>query len=254
GYIEELNEALPGLELRLGDVTMWNAGLLPFGDNEPGAEDLRYGKRSHVIDHRAEHGLDSLVSLIGVRYTMARADAVRAVDLISRKLGEPVEHAPTDRLPVHGGDFDSFDSLVASVARQAPLNLPSGAVTALAHNYGAAFRDVLALAEGEWEGCLNGSTTLKAEILHGIREEMAMTLSDIVFRRTDLATGEHPGAAALQEAALLAGRELGWDERRRRAEVAAVEKRLVIGNTVERPSSAGTVQGSGTDLAAGAGA
>jgi glycerol-3-phosphate dehydrogenase len=251
-YIDEMNEALPGLELRLADVTMWNAGLLPFGDNEPGAEDLRYGKRSHVIDHAVEHGLDNLVSLIGVRYTMARADAVRALDLISHKLGEPAERAPTDRTPVHGGDFDSFESLVRSVAREAPLDLPSGAVAALAHNYGTDFRKVLSLADGEWDGCLGGSTTLKAEILHAIREEMAMTLSDIVFRRTDLATGEHPGAAALQVAALLAGGELGWDERRRRAEIAAVEKRLVIGNTVERPSGTAMPRGSDTDLAAGA--
>lgn len=253
GYIDEINEALPGLALEPGDVTMWNAGLLPFGDNEEGAEDLSYGKRSRIVDHRDEHGLENLVSLIGVRYTMARADAAAAVDLVSRKLGERIERAPTQRTPIHGGEFESFDSLVDSVARAAPLNLEPGAVAALAHNYGTAFRSVLNLAEGEWTGCLTGATTLKAEVLHAVREEMALTLADVVFRRTDLATGGHPGPA-LQEAADLTGDVLGWDERRRRAEIAAVEKRFVVGNPVERPSSGGLLHGARSDMAAGAGA
>ncbi len=253
GFIDEINEALPSLGLEPSDVTMWNAGLLPFGDNEPGAEDLRYGKHSHVIDHRAEHGLDNLVSLIGVRYTMARADAATAVDLVTRKLGERTERAPTHRTPLHGGDFETFEGLVGTVARAAPLNLAPGAVAALAHNYGAAFRDVLALAEGDAAGCLAGATTLKAEVLHAIREEMALTLADVVFRRTDLASGGHPGSAALEEAAALAGRELGWDEARRRAEIAAVEKRIAVGGTVERPA-AGTGTGGPASIVAGVGA
>jgi glycerol-3-phosphate dehydrogenase len=254
GFIEEINEALPELALEPRDVTMWNAGLLPFGDNEEGAEDLRYGKRSHVIDHREEQGLENLVSLIGVRYTMARGDAATAVDLVQKKIGERVERAPTHRVPVHGGDFESMDALADTVARAAPLNLAPGAVTALARNYGTDFRSVLELAHGAWSGCLPGTTTLRAEVLHAIREEMAVSLADIAFRRTDLATGGHPGAEALHEAATLAAEELGWDERRRRAEIAAVEKRFVVGNAVERPSAPGLLHGTQIDVAAGAGA
>jgi glycerol-3-phosphate dehydrogenase len=58
---------------------------------------------------------------------------------------------------------------------------------------------------------------------------MAVLLSDIVFRRTDLATGGHPGRDALEEAAGLAARELGWDAATRRSEIAAVEKRFASG-------------------------
>jgi glycerol-3-phosphate dehydrogenase len=254
GYIEEINEALPALAIEPRDVTMWNAGLLPFGDNDEGAEHLRYGKRSHIIDHREEHGLEKLVSLIGVRYTMARADAATAVDLVQKKIGERVERAPTHRVPVHGGDFESIDALTDAVARAAPLNLAPGAVTALARNYGTDFRRVLELAEGAFGGCLPGATTLKAEVLHAIRDEMALTLADIVFRRTDLATGGHPGAEALYETATLAAGVLGWDERRRRAEIAAVEKRFVVGNSVERPGAPGLLHGAHVDIAAGASA
>jgi glycerol-3-phosphate dehydrogenase len=63
-----------------------------------------------------------------------------------------------------------------------------------------------------------------AGILRGVREEMAQTLGDLVFRRTALGTFGHPGREALQACAAVAGDELGWDAARREAEIALVEK------------------------------
>jgi len=231
-FVSEVNEAMPGLGLDVSDVTMWNAGLVPFGDNDEGAVHLRYGKRSHLIDHGQTHGLANLVSLIGVRYTMARADASRAVDLVCAKLDQKLGPSRTASVPVHGARFERFGALVDAVARTIAPHAGRDAATALAHNYGSEYRRVVAFGEelGVGRGCLPGSTTFRAEIVHAIREEMAMRLADIVFRRTDLATGGHPGPAALQEAASLAARELGWDDGRRRDEIAEVERRFIIGN------------------------
>jgi glycerol-3-phosphate dehydrogenase len=254
-FISEVNDAMPGLDLSPPDVTMWNAGLVPFGDNEEGASNLRYGKRSHVIDHRAAHGLTNLVSLIGVRYTMARADACRAVDLVCAKLGEKLPRARTHVVPVHGAGFESFDALVAAVTRRIGDAAGAEAATALAHNYGSAYRSVVELA-GEPDigaGCLTGTNVFRAEIAHAVREEMALRLTDIVFRRTELATGGHPGPKALHEAATLAARELGWDERRRREEVASVERRFIIGNDAGFAPPPVSPAGEG-DAIAGAGA
>ena len=46
-----------------------------------------------------------------------------------------------------------------------------------------------------------------------------MRLEDVAFGRTDLGTAGHPGAEALEEAALLMAGELGWDDSRRRKEL-----------------------------------
>jgi glycerol-3-phosphate dehydrogenase len=226
-FIEEMNGAFPGLALGRDDVTLWNAGLVPFGENEPGAENLSYGHRSHVVDHRATDGVSNLVSLIGIRYTMARGDAAKAVDLICAKLGKTGGRAATDRTPVDGGDFDRFDELLEQIAAAAPP-LDRDVVEALAHNHGAKHTRVLSLLREapEWGERLGDSTTLKAEVVNAIREEMAVRLADVVFRRTDLATGGHPGEAALAEAAALTARELSWDDARQAAELAAVEQRL----------------------------
>lgn len=256
-FIEEVNEAMPGLELGPSDVTMWNAGLVPFGENDEGAVHLRYGKRSQVVDHGDLHGIKNLVSLIGVRYTMARADAGRAMQLICRKLGHEGGTAPTHKVPIHGAGFERFDLLVDAVARALGEATGRDAARALAHNYGTAYRRVLQVGEeaGLARGCLPGVTTLRAEIVHAIRDEMAVRLSDVVLRRTDLATGGHPGPAALQEAATIAGRELGWDDKKRRDEVAEVERRFIVGNRAgyAPPRYTGEDKGTGEAIA-GAGA
>jgi hypothetical protein len=49
-------------------------------------------------------------------------------------------------------------------------------------------------------------------------------MGDIVFRRTELGTDGHPGAAALDELQTLLGQELGWTEQRSTEERAIVER------------------------------
>jgi glycerol-3-phosphate dehydrogenase len=211
---------------------MWNAGLVPFGENEQDAENLRYGKRSHLVDHSSTDGIANLVSLIGIRYTMARHDAAHAIDLLCRKLGNTGRSA-TDRTLLDGGNFERFEDLVAQIARDTQGSLGDEVATALAHNYGSAYGRVLALTreQADLSRPLAGSATLRAEVVNAVRDEMATRLSDVVFRRTDLATGGRPGDAALAEAADLVAHELRWDEKRRADELASVEGRFLFGET-----------------------
>ena len=211
-FIDEINRAYPALELSLADVSMCNAGLVPFGENEPGAVHLSYGKRSRLIDHEKEHGLQGLVTLIGIRYTMARGDAAKVMDLVSAKLGKSLRAPPTHRIALHGGDIDDFEAFVKDTSNNQTVALRDDVVHALLHNYGTAYREVLrhveldsALAE-----TLDNSTVLKAEVVNAVRNEMAVRLSDVVFRRTDLAAGGNPGQQALEVCAHMVARELGW--------------------------------------------
>ncbi|MEJ2748353.1 MAG: glycerol-3-phosphate dehydrogenase C-terminal domain-containing protein [Anaerolineae bacterium] len=216
GVIDELNVSYPAAELTLDDVTMWNAGLTLFGENKPGAIDLSYGKRSIIIDHAHDHQVEGLISLIGVRYTTARGIAEKAMKLVFQKLGQPAPAAKTAVTPLHGGEFDNFDRMLNEANRVRPSTLPAEIMPALLQNYGTAYKDVLdyAAQQPELAEPIGDSTVLKAEIGHAVREEMAQKLSDVVFRRTDLGTGQHPGEAALQTCARLMAAELGWDERR----------------------------------------
>jgi len=223
-FIAEINAAYPALNIDISEVTMWNAGLVPFGEDQTGGEDLSYGKRSRLIDHERESGLAGLVSLIGIRYTMGRGDARRAVDMVTRKLGRRVPSAPTHRVPVHGGDIPDFDRAMSQLLEDNPGGVPAECLRALFRNYGTEYAQVLnqAIDNPALKKQLTGTAVLAAEVLHSIRKEMAKTLADIVFRRTDLATGGHPGEAALREAADLAGAELGWSGQRINEEIEKV--------------------------------
>jgi glycerol-3-phosphate dehydrogenase len=76
---------------------------------------------------------------------------------------------------------------------------------------------------------------LGAEVIYAIREEMAETLPDCVFQRTELGTAGHPGTAALEEAAGLAAGELGWNTERTGTEMAAVLARFPGARQVAAP-------------------
>jgi glycerol-3-phosphate dehydrogenase len=77
-------------------------------------------------------------------------------------------------------------------------------------------------------------TMARADILYAIREEMALKLSDIVFRRSSM--GILPGVSriTLEHMSRVAGAELGWDANRQEAEVEEVMRQFgIVGPAVE---------------------
>jgi glycerol-3-phosphate dehydrogenase len=227
-FIKEMNECYPALELRQDEVKIWNAGLVPFGENAPGAKDLKYGHRSHLVDHAKTDGLEGLITLIGIRYTMGRGDAERAVSLACRHLGHSARVPDTLGTPVYGGDIPHFTEFMEAARARHQGKLSTEVIDALARNHGTRFEAVLDVGEQAglgWEP-IPGTRTLPAEIVYVARDEMACKLSDVIFTRTDMAAAEDPGADAIATAADLVARELGWSAERRAAELEDVAQRL----------------------------
>jgi glycerol-3-phosphate dehydrogenase len=229
-FLEEINAAYPPLGLRLEDVAAWNAGLVLFGRNEPGARDLRYGKRSRLVDHARDHGLEGLLTLIGVRYTTARGEAARAVELTFHKLGRKPPPCRTETTPIAGGGIESFHELAERAIRERPAAVDERVMRSLLHNHGSRYRDVLAhLNENPaWAAPLGGSHVIGAEVVHATRHEMAQCLADVVWRRTDLATGAPPPESALRACADLMAVELGWTPHRIEEELAEVRTAFAL--------------------------
>jgi glycerol-3-phosphate dehydrogenase len=84
-FVSEINEAFPALALNPGEVTLVHRGIVPAVSNSGRLSLLGY---SRIIDH-ADAGSPGLVSVVGVKYTTARAVAERVVDLILRRSGRP---------------------------------------------------------------------------------------------------------------------------------------------------------------------
>jgi glycerol-3-phosphate dehydrogenase len=227
-FIAEANGACPSLEISLDDVPLWNAGLVPFGQNAPGSKDLRYGHRSRLIDHAGIDGIQNVITLIGVRFTTGRFEAERAVDLVFRKLDRKPRPCRTARTPVFGGDIEQFETYSKQAIHESDDIVPEDVVRNLVTNYGTEFREVLrhTYEDNSLSESVGRSLVIKAQVVHAVREEMAQNLGDVVFRRTDLATGDYPGREALRDCANILAAELGWAQSRIEQEVNGAIKRF----------------------------
>lgn len=225
-FINEVNEAYPAIDITIDDVTMVNTGLTLFGETAPGSKRMSFGKRSLLFDHSKEHSIEGIITLIGVRATIARGMAEKAIELIGEKLNKNISKSETENLPIFGGKIDIFEKYLNNAHKEQNYNLNSKVMRALIHNYGCEYREVLkyidednSLAEP-----LQNSTVLKAEIIHAIRDEMAQNLSDIVLRRTDLGTAGDPGVESLEICANIAAKEFKWDNEKLDKELSNLKK------------------------------
>lgn len=213
-FVDEVNRAYPGIGINLDEITLINTGLTLFGEEgKQSSDSISFGKRSMLIDHTKTHNLSGLVTIIGVRATTARGIASKAVDMVAKKLNLTHKIADTENTPIYGGDIDSIDSEVHKILKNHGSHLNAVQAESLAANYGSQWPKVLdyALDQPSLYSPIGDSPTIEAQVVHAIREEMAVRLIDVVFRRTDLGTGQLPDRQQLEQCARLMGNELQWD-------------------------------------------
>ena len=231
-WITELNTVYPALQLSMDEVSFANCGLVPFGETAT-QQELSFGKESRLIDHRATHGIGGLVSLVGIRFTTARADAQRALDLLMKQWpGGPAPQTARKlslRKPLPGGNIESFERFRAQARRQLATTLSQGnvsehAVEAVLHNFGSEFEKVMRTCDAVTQ--IPGTTTLTSEVEYAVANEMAVRLDDVVMRRTNLAAGRHPGTAVLLATAQQMAGHLNWSPKQTAEEVRMVQENL----------------------------
>ena len=220
-FLAQINEAFPAAGLRLEDVRLVHRGLLPATD----ATGRRLLKESVVRDHRAD-GVPGLLSVLGVRYTTARGTAQHATDTVFAILGRTAPRCVTTERPLVGGDIPDFERFLARATTDDSGGVEADTCRRLALSYGTGYHDVLqpmvddtALARPLSDDC----PVTRGEVVHAVRHEMAVTLSDAVLRRTETGSAGHPGRIALDTAARVMGAELGWTDDQREREVRATE-------------------------------
>ena len=226
-FIEELGSAFPALGLTDADVTLVHRGLVPAA--AAGAGRVTLEKHEQVCDHLERHGVAGLISVAGTKYTTARAVAARVVDRVMTRLNLPPVPSRTDVTPLPGAG--RTDSPGSGSSHDPEVGLPGETRAHLAAAYGHRRQHILELGvqEPAWRRRLApDSPVIAAELVHAVRHEMAVHLTDAVVRRTPLGAVGFPGEAAIADAAAVVGRELGWSEEQRRSEVAALRRFYVI--------------------------
>lgn len=208
------------VDLRRDDVVGTYAGLRPLIATSGGST----VKASR--EHRVTVEANGVVRIGGGKYTTYR---VMARDVIDAVLGKDAAHArPSDtaeRRLVGAADPDSLARIAAELATvPAIAAVGPDAAARLVSRHGTEAPGVARLgAELDLIRPLApGRPFLEAEVTWAARHELALSLDDMLARRTRLAQ-ELPdrGAAIAPRVAELLGTELGWGETRRAREVEA---------------------------------
>lgn len=225
-FIDEFNASYPSLRLQESEVCRVDFGLVPFGEASRQDGGLSFGKQSRLIDHRLHGNVAGIISLISVRYTVARRDAVDALDLAAAQLDARGSGSESSSRCLPAGNIVDFAKFLRECTARCPVWLPVTAIEPLVRNYGTHVDQVLALGarEPHLARCFSGTEVSFAEAVYAVRAEMAQRMTDVALRRTGLGTNGHPGVYALDELQELLRRELHWSDERAAEERAALER------------------------------
>src|SRR6266581_1582439 len=155
---------------------------------------------------------NGMVTIVGGKLTTYRRMAQDTVDVLAKRDGMPISH-PTRNLLLTGAiGWREAKPEIDARARQ--LGVTPDIIEHLEFNFGSHARSVLDLIEKDEslrERLVPDLPYIRAEVVYACRAEMAMTLEDMLARRTRilLEDGARGSGIAPQVAALMAG-ELGW--------------------------------------------
>jgi glycerol-3-phosphate dehydrogenase len=185
-----------------------------------------------IRDHAAD-GAPGAISVIGVKYTTARAVGARAAALAARRLRGSTRRTDTDTAVLPGAGISDHEALTIETARAVGLELAPAIIRHLNAIYGDRSAAIVRLMaqQSDWRMPLvAGRPNVGAEVIHAIREEMACTLADIVIRRTELGAAGHPGEEVVIACARIAAEEFGWDTAEQTRQIAEVNDFYRFGN------------------------
>ena len=178
------------------DITGVWAGLRPLVKSASSGRTADLSRR-----HKVNRSTSNVISVTGGKLTTYREMAQDTVDQVCEVLGLR-RKSTTKRL-----------QLVGAAGYRQPDDL---AAAHLANRYGSAAADVTTLSQADQRLCqpmVPGLPYIKAEAIYAARSEMAVTLDDVLSRRTRARLFDRPSAvAAAPEVARLIAADMGWDD------------------------------------------
>ncbi len=219
---EELDELLGAVNawvsdpLTRSDVRATWAGLRPLVASAPDGHTADLSRRHSVTVSPA-----GMITVTGGKLTTYRLMAADTVDLVMGRLGRQVgrvgrvgrhNRCRTASLQLWGAE--GFEAM-AGPSAPAGLGVTPAVAQHLAHRYGGLTPTLVAMIKADpsmADPLVEGLPYLRAEAVHAVRHEMALTLDDVLSRRVPARWLDAGAAGAAAEAtAGLIGPDLGWD-------------------------------------------
>ena len=208
-----INQANRVLEpkLRRDQVIGVFAGLRPLVSTDPDSPTTKLS-REHVVDSPAP----GFVSIAGGKYTTYRVMAEDAVDEAVNHLRRIVPDSTTENLAIIGAE--GYSVLINKIPKLAKeYGLAEDTIRHLLDRYGSLFEEVLAQAKDGstlLEPLIEGLPYIKAEALYAITHEAALSIDDLLSRRTRIAfEASDSGLSITSYLGELLGRYVGLEKK-----------------------------------------
>lgn len=221
--LDQANKVLDP-QLKREEIIGVYAGLRPLVANKKGSATTKLS-REHTTDRSAP----GFVSIAGGKYTTYRVMGKDAIDLAVTDLRRIVKESITEKLPLVGAD--GYYALAQQSAQIAALyGLEEKTVIHLLNRYGSLISEVLELITEDKKLAKPLAADLpylKAEIVYAASHEGAMSVDDVISRRTRLAfEAPHAGVDLADEIASLIAPVLGWSAKDKKDSVAAYKDQV----------------------------
>lgn len=204
--VDGVNKLVPGFELNMAEIRHVHAGLLPITTTQ-GDPSKKLQRHSHVAMPRP-----GVLRIDSVKYTTAPEIARSVILDIGRILGRKIRTMPLAEVPAS--------------AQAIPNAVPEAVWLRLKDRYGYHAATVLKWASShpQWLQPVSlEEPVLRVEVMYALREEMAVSLCDLLFRRIDVGSTHAPSEAWLTALGELLTAEAGWDAEHWASEIASVK-------------------------------
>ncbi len=226
-FLDEVNTAVPAANLERKNVVHVLAGLLPMSAVNPETGDVTIEKHFKILDHEMDDGIGGLLSVLTVKYTTARGVSEQVVNKAVKKLNLPAGPSKSRESRIWGGEINNYQDFFTQNIISMNHGLAETSKQHLLNTYGSKYTEILKLGEDDstlLQPLADDSPILRAEVVYGVREEMARSLADVIMRRTELGAAGPPSDAALNAAAEVMAKELQWDTTTVSLEIQTVKK------------------------------
>jgi glycerol-3-phosphate dehydrogenase len=250
-FLIDINEALPDLHLTRNDVHYAYTGLYPLIVRKIEEDKYQGTGEYQLVDHEVSDHTPGLITAMGAKFTTARNMAEKTMNLAAKKwtgkTGGRVMPCSTASTPLLEGNIADLSAFIedkqSQYTRQYKDLLDSQTVAHLIRYHGKEIDRVMALAPERpqlLQPLSQTCTTLAVEVVFAVQEEMAVSLEDVIFRRTGIGTIGQPDETALEQAASIMATELGWSEKQKQEEKNMVFARYDYGDYGETPEQGST--------------
>jgi glycerol-3-phosphate dehydrogenase len=227
--IRETNRVLPKANMKRSDIHYVYSGVRPLPFIPKGEE--RNITRRHIIhDHEKHDKIKRFISIIGGKLTTYRSLADETMDVIYKKLRRRFRsrrRCKTAKLPLFGGAIGSANGIEeyinANLRRiMTTYNVSESVARHLISFYGSRCETVLMLTVSDpslKEPICELNPDITAQVVYAVEREMAVTLADVLIRRTGIGASACLGLNCAEKAAAVMGKHLHWTNERRAEEV-----------------------------------